>query len=535
MSWSFSIPRPNTIRQLLSSENVTVRAVLNDGSLIQALRDEDSKIISYISNQDHLEELMKWCFTGEYADDPNYPKYSSKAIDVFTTNCGGLQLHLIDDPIFLEYISKFLDSDNSKDTTLCGHFQRIIEHYAKFCRSTIVEKFPDILERLVGNMNKLSLQYLLIQLLTEFSELFEDFNGFFTKMIEVISNGGELAYTGIPVLKELFNIDKIGLNQYQEQIERLFGAVIKFATDEGTLPLWSTESFYLLALMRDKLFYPAFQITMEEYKAKIDFETPGIISTAALRLYKDVALQSINRFFNEQTNTFLSLAVFNTIKTLPRPNLKSFLQTSDFANKLIEAFPTSYCGEITDLALFLSDIPDIPELNTQSWLDFKEGQLKERVELRKQYGGERPSFNDTNNSDSWDGVPGAFGNSSFNFDSSSDDEEDQEYGGSDMNYDNYHSSYSNDYRYQDDEYEYEYEEESNGGYEEEDEERVSSFNIPHTTLQEIRRFPSYHEDEEVGQEEHDDEQEEVNFPEEEEQQPNKDNNPLVEDDLDNDL
>lgn len=543
--WSFAIQRPNTIRQLLSNEDVTLNEVLNDDSLIQALRDEDSRIISYFTNEEHLEELLKWCFSGEYAEDPNYTKNSAKAIEALTTNCGGLQLHLIDDNAFTNFLLNFLDSESIKDTTLCGHFQRIIEHYAKYTRSQIIDKFPDILERLVTKIDKCSLQFLLIQLLTEFNDFFEDFSAFFTKISEVIAGGGDLGYAGIGVIKELFNPDKIGLNQYQEQLTSVFRAALQFATDEKSIPLWSTDAFYLCALMKDKLRFPDFISIMEEFKSKVKFDEPGIVSTAALRLYTDIALQSIDRFFNEQGNTFLSLTVYNSIKVLPKQALKSFIQTSNLPQKIIEAFPTSHCGEITDIAQYLSDMEDIPELNTQAWAEFRDGQLKERLELRKPYGGERPSFSEANDPNSWEDATGQCGitGSAFDFDSSDDDEEDddQEYGGGTQFESVYTPSLGSSYQSyminnQDDEYEEEYEEDREYSDDDEDNTYISPFgNSPYYSHQYPQ--PDEEDEEETEVEPQETEEEDLPYEEEEEQEENKGPgpDPLVEDDIDTDL
>ena len=168
MSWFFSSSNLSSITQLLDNPNTTVEMVLDDESLISALRNSLQSLLNFLFDNNNLTHLLDIVLTNYDTKLP--PKTIRNALQVFTTgSCQKIFTILQDNELFLNRINDFPDSEYVHFPKPCGHYGKIIEAFARFSSGKFLAKITTLKKLFIEHMSNLGIRECFVTLLNDFS------------------------------------------------------------------------------------------------------------------------------------------------------------------------------------------------------------------------------------------------------------------------------------------------------------------------------------------------------------------------------
>ncbi|KAI7825078.1 SIT4 phosphatase-associated protein-domain-containing protein, partial [Kickxella alabastrina] len=83
MLWRFGLQHASNIDKLLEKEDLTLEEVLNDPDLLQEVREQNTKVVSYLSRPQNLKQMVDYIATEEFF---KFSKMASTSVEVLCSN-----------------------------------------------------------------------------------------------------------------------------------------------------------------------------------------------------------------------------------------------------------------------------------------------------------------------------------------------------------------------------------------------------------------------------------------------------------------
>lgn len=248
------------LTELIANPNTPVSDVLQEGTMLQELRTNNTDLIQYLSQERIITELCQWSMTLKDEKQDNYDKISRLATETLTCGINYAQ-ELLKSQALEQFFRDFLNSTTEWDSSCAGHFQRIFVHLQKSSNGSFISRFPNIAEDLDKHLSILAVSEFIVQLVTEFNDsLPKQFVPILCEYISsTISQEGSTQkvdlFPAIYALRQIFN-NGITIQSIQDSftsenvIQHLAEAAKNAAHQEGS-KLSSIELFRLLSRIRD--------------------------------------------------------------------------------------------------------------------------------------------------------------------------------------------------------------------------------------------------------------------------------------------
>lgn len=157
----------NTINELLKKEDLQLVDVLSDSTLANAIRSPSEAFTTYVTRSEVISELVEWALTERYLSDAKGARYSRAALKVLTNSQNALQAKFAASEALISGLKRFT-AEGAKNGFVFGHFQRIIETYARADQS-FLRRDLGLLQYLQRNMRYMAVSELLFFIITETS------------------------------------------------------------------------------------------------------------------------------------------------------------------------------------------------------------------------------------------------------------------------------------------------------------------------------------------------------------------------------
>lgn len=433
--WHFGSQTLGSITSLLAKPDTTVEAVLDDPGLNAAMRNNLNSLITFlIDNEEKFTHLLDMVLT-DFVPQTDLPaKTTRNAVNVLSSgSCSTIMQNLRGNPIFIERINSFPESGFGQNPRCCGHYERIIESFARASNGEFLQSIPCLKTFIAHNMSNLGLRELFITLASDYPTYFALDQQYLNELAQAAnSDNGFYILTAIDTVssnKKLKNV--------LDQISKVdfIRSVLTIAKNENNRPLVVTTAFNLIKNIIKKIRDAGYSdAPIREFLNKESETYPfesienDAILGAALQILHTKSDKILLRILSDGQPTFVCDGIFESIKSMNQAELTDFLQRTDFINRLTEQFPKTKTN--IHLSLLTAYLRDRVE-KQESWESFLQSQYEPREKVRKMdYGGSRP--NDYSDSDTTtqptsdnDMIPTLSSDDSDDDDDSSDDPDDE--------------------------------------------------------------------------------------------------------------
>lgn len=372
----------NGLTQLIDSNpDVDLCQVLQHSDLSMSMRYECPQLIDFLTEPTKLDELLNWALTHEYDKVENSDKITRAAVMCLTTVSKKLQEKLLDCPAFIESLKICLKNDIQKDLQICGHFQRIVELFIQHTNGGFLQHFPNLPSFLIEHANVLALRGLLLRLMTDFADAFQEDNEYSAIALQISKAvNGPNAYFLVTLIRRIIKERKLSLNEFRNSdfISNLMDALVS-PPNINHVALFQTECFQVIeTIIQD---YPEGSKIVQKYESKYDIDANNITcaTVSALRIFKNRIKALLPKFFECPGITLLNSLILDRIKEMPDDELIGFIEDTKLTSLVIEAYPNHLInGHLVELGNYLESKKELnsPALTMREWKDFYRGKLK---------------------------------------------------------------------------------------------------------------------------------------------------------------
>lgn len=385
----------NELTQILDENpDAPIRDILLRSELTLSIRYECPQLISYITNPEHLKELLKLVLTHELDNLDDNDKLKRASMLCLSTISKQIQEKLLDSAVFIEALQSCLRNDLYKDFQICGHFQRIVELYVQHTNGGFLQHFPDLCAYLIQHSNVLGLRSLLLKLLTDFSEAFEEDDEYQKITIDITKAAkSENAYFIVGLIRNIIKEKKTLMSAYRNEtvLKNLLEATIN-PPNISHRSLFLAECFGIIENIINE--YPGSKDIIKDYEPQFKFDkddvSPGTV--ASLKVFKSNTTVMFPHFFDVPGVTFLNTILMANIKELNDYELMDFLGNSNVIDQICMMFPTNLInGHLIDLANYINNKNfNIPAVQSITWLAISGDKLKQALNYREIYDKKEP-------------------------------------------------------------------------------------------------------------------------------------------------
>ena len=351
-----------------------------------SVKSEVIVLFAYFKRPDISAELLKWALSPEYKDKEKYKQKARAAVLVLTMETRALQAELEESELFLGVIQKCLDSNFYSDLRIAGHFEQIFLSYVKFTAGGILQRFPQLIPKLIELVDWLAVNELLVQLLTTYKDAFEDeeFEEIVLQLAKATNNDN--GYFVVCVIREVVKENKATAIEVFEA-DRVIRALLDSVTSGKERPyflMFQVELYGVIDTIAKNSVVASFVVN--EYQERVTFDPKNVTAgtIAALRVFKNGVAALFPRFFEDPPLTFLNQAIMDAIEALPNHAVKALIESQSLAQRVMDVWDTHLVnGHVTELALFLDSKKDMSAtLQTSTWKEFMKSKVNARDSLR---------------------------------------------------------------------------------------------------------------------------------------------------------
>ncbi|EAY02769.1 hypothetical protein TVAG_369970 [Trichomonas vaginalis G3] len=380
-----SSTEPESLDAILQAENPPLQSVLGTPSFVQAVKTCHPQLNAYLLSDNIFPEVLNIALTDKAASLGYTAKMISNTMLFLTTNSNETQQKFSENPLFLNVIKSFPDTEYARQPKIAGNFQRILDSIVHRTNGQYLSNLPNISKFLIDNLNILAYSELWITLTTEFMLQF----GVDLNLIKMFAQtvGGPNGFTAVASMKQMLKLKKDLFNLFDtvDVVEILLQEVIKPGN-----PLLLFKLFQVLEKINSVGKDPQVKATILSYGENFNFEehTQDFIRASAISLFKVFPDEYINRLFDDHPFSSLNSAIIKAIssigdKKLIELNTKYNLIDRILNNPISKTNP--YVWSLAEL-LYV-----IPSLITPSFREFKIDIVDPHVLIRSgAFGGERP-------------------------------------------------------------------------------------------------------------------------------------------------
>ncbi|EAY01861.1 hypothetical protein TVAG_003160 [Trichomonas vaginalis G3] len=387
--WHFGGPNLASITALVSKPETSVEAVLDDQALNAALRNNLQSLISFlIDNEEKFNHLLDMVLT-DFVPQTDLPAKTTRcALTVLSSStCTTIMQKLRGNPIFIDRMNSFPQSDYASHPRACGHFGRIVEAFAHYSSGDFLDSLPSLKSFFIHNMGNLGLRELFTNLATEYPTYFPFDQQYLNELtLAANSDNGFYILTALDTVtrnkKQIFDqICKV-------EIEQNLFAITKNAQIR---PLIASAAFKLIDRIAEAVpqSSPVLELVNKESETYSfdSIENDSVLASALLVLHTK-SDKVLLRILSDGQPTFVCDGIFRSIRNMTDSELNDFLTRTDFINRMIEQFPKTKTNvHLSLLAEYLKDkIKD-----NEAFRNFIDTQYAPREQNRQmEYGGSRP-------------------------------------------------------------------------------------------------------------------------------------------------
>lgn len=178
--------------------------VFESPDLVSALQAESPSFFNYLSQDSVITELAEWCITSKFVNHPNYQKYSIIAVSIFLSASMNIFDFVLESKTFAETLHHFLESDDSCNSRLCGHFYRILSTQIRWGTPALFTSYNDT-QKLLFNRIQMPAIRDMIELII-LTSAYETLNTqqVLTDLAEMSSKNGKFSYDAESCLIDIF-------------------------------------------------------------------------------------------------------------------------------------------------------------------------------------------------------------------------------------------------------------------------------------------------------------------------------------------
>lgn len=366
----------NTINELLKKDDLQLTELLSEASLTNSIRSPSQELTKYLLRKEIIDELFDWLLTAKYKSDPKGPRYSRAALRVFTNCQNTLQKNFDANEEFINRLTGFIKTGEN-DGFIVGHFQRIIESYARIDHD-FFKKFTNLFEYLKNNMQLMGICELFYFLMTEtnFKDLVSD-----EMWLDLVKKDkGDDGFFVIAIIIQILrkNSEYIYILKKDAILEELMDTVIN--TQNNML---KAEIFEMIELIygTDTRQNVIIQKYAENYKYENNCSLSG-----AIKVFRQITKELVDFIFIFPISTFVLEAFVNVFKEKSIEEKNKIIKENNLHKRLMEnALSNKSEGQLVELCVAISS--EKLEV-TSEWKQFYSKKIHEKLKNRKKkYGG----------------------------------------------------------------------------------------------------------------------------------------------------
>lgn len=373
----------NSLTKLLKANPDTpLDVVLLNPDFYRSVKSEVSILYQYFRHGNVLAEMLAWALTPQYKDEEMYRKKAYSAVVALTMEARKIQDPLHDSHVFYEVVQRCIDTNFFGDPQIAGHFQQILLSSVKYTNGAVLRRFPNLIEKLIENMDMTSMKELLLQLLTKYRGAFTDdeYNGVAENLASATKTDHGYFVVGT-ILDILQHGDKSNIETFQR--DRVIRALLESVTMNGKRRherMLQAQLFDVIEkISKDSA---SASVIISEFQEQFRFDPDNVTcaTVAALRVFKQALMPLLPHFFDDPGITELNQLIMERIEELPAYTLKEAIETHSLAQRVMDVWDTHLVnGHITEMALFLDSQRDVsPTLQTPQWKMFVESKVRPR-------------------------------------------------------------------------------------------------------------------------------------------------------------
>ena len=411
------------IKELCKSPNTTLEQVLDDPLLINSVQMEINEVISFLCRSSSIRKLLQYSL-GHYEINDNKVnfRYSKIATIIICSSCYDLQNKILNSKIYEEAIDNFFESKGINSGYICGNYQKVVDSFVSFSHGNFIDNMCDLILKIVNNVDKTAICFLLFNLLCSYADSFENINEIFETISSHIRNGSHLTLPLLSLIIDLLiyckNVFKL-LNK--SVIIDLFEALLTLCSLDKSCDLQKAEGFRVLEKFISLFNLEEFYELLDKFEDKLDFNSNGINGIAIFRVYKNKISNILQKFYQNKYNYVIASIALNSFKKINKKDLPDVIESNELVKNLMEMYDsTNKClGHVDQFILYLRSLNDISSsLRTEKWNTFLSTTFEQKMRIinNKNYGIESPDWKDNKKL--------KVENVDFNFDDDFDDVED---------------------------------------------------------------------------------------------------------------
>ncbi|KAI5484185.1 serine/threonine-protein phosphatase 6 regulatory subunit family [Trichomonas vaginalis G3] len=371
---------PQSISELIKKPETTLDDIIFDPNISHAIESPIQEFVDFLSREDILNSLMDYTLTTKMMKKEHFRRSAVICISLLTSDILGFETKLIQNGFLLNQFKQFINSEYSKDPMVSGHFQRILISSARLSSGKIIRDFPELKIYLFTHMHNLALRELVIVLATDFKESFDFTIETIKKICQHLPSVAN-PYNFISAFRIICKLQSHHYNFFNDPqiVETILN--IGVTTQD---PLLASECFLFVEKLTHC--FPFVHDLVNKFENKYTFDASKVTcaTATALKLFKTGVPTFIDSFFQNKGNTGLDLALIHIISEVPDDQLSNIIKEHKIVNRIIETFGKSKTnGQITAFAQYIAArTKNIPELQTDEWIEFVSTKLTPRIKLR---------------------------------------------------------------------------------------------------------------------------------------------------------
>lgn len=128
MFWKFNLLSTSHIDTLLDKEDVTLHELMDEDDILQECKAQNRKLVSFLVQQEHMEELVKLITEepSEEVEDKVKYKYPNTACELLTSDVSQINDALAGSEELVNKLYSFLDTDKTLNPLLASFFSKVM-------------------------------------------------------------------------------------------------------------------------------------------------------------------------------------------------------------------------------------------------------------------------------------------------------------------------------------------------------------------------------------------------------------------------
>lgn len=237
---------------------------------------------------------------------------SNLSVEILTNDKFNFRTELIDNNYMKHIIWRFIQSDYSSNSFICGHFLRLVYMSATHPSGKFIKDFPELREYILKNISNLTMRQLIIDLATDEVCNFDFDVDYASRMCDQLENTKNTFFV-ISAFRIMLQISNRLTKVLADPV--VFTKILKCAI---ATPNYLVQQECFVCLYHVLLKFSEVRCILDKYESQYKFSPDNIncATAAALSVFPHNVTLFIDKFFESHSNTWFDSAVFRAFGDL---------------------------------------------------------------------------------------------------------------------------------------------------------------------------------------------------------------------------